>query len=196
MREKLLFSFFLLSLVLVVTGCNSNTSTDTGDSSTAEQNTENRISDPNMPERQADIVGIVKSMVGNEVTITQIDMDKMREAVAATRSDLPAPSAEESGSNNFVAGTGQGTFRGTGMGPGGGMGPGADADSEERNKAISDMMKEYSAGDVKLIIPVGIAMNKRGEPSSLADVIVGSNLSIWLNTSVTDKKVAEYVSIR
>ncbi|OGH84986.1 MAG: hypothetical protein A2493_01380 [Candidatus Magasanikbacteria bacterium RIFOXYC12_FULL_33_11] len=191
MRKKFLVSFFLLTLAIVATGCSSISYT-----STDEQNTQNRISDINMPEKQADIVGIVKAMVGNEVTITQIDMDKMRESIAASRSDSQTSSNGEGSSNNFIAGTGEGTFRGTGMGPGGGMGPGVSADSEERNQAISEMMKEYSAGDVKVIIPVGIAMNKRGETSSLADVAVGSNLSIWLNNSVSDKKVADYVSIR
>ncbi|MDD2656808.1 MAG: hypothetical protein PHQ18_04575 [Patescibacteria group bacterium] len=195
--KRISFIIASLALVFFVTGCSNNTSVNGDSASTTTNNKTGQFQDPNMPERNVDISGVVKSMVGNEVTITQIDMEKIREKMMESR--------QASGDTNTDPAVFVGT-RGTGMGPGGGMmggmgggTPPGEANSEEataRNEMMAELTKEYSLGDVKVIIPVGIAMNKRGEASSLADVIVGSNLSIWLNTSVTDKKVAEYVSIR
>ena len=192
--KRISFIIASLAFVFFVTGCGNNTSVNGDSESTTTNNKTGQFQDPNMPERNVDISGVVKSMVGNEVTVTQIDMEKIREKMMESR--------QASGDTNTNPTVSVGT-RGTGMGPGGGMMgggiPPGEANSEEataRNEMMAELTKEYSLGDVKVIIPVGIAMNKRGEASSLADVIVGSNLSIWLNTSVTDKKVAEYVSIR
>ncbi|MFA7244630.1 MAG: hypothetical protein WC070_00440 [Candidatus Magasanikbacteria bacterium] len=201
--KKISFIIASLALVFFVTGCSNNTSLNDDSASTTNNNKTGQFQAPNMPERNVDISGVVKSMVGNEVTITQIDMEKIREKMMESRQ---ASGDTNTNVNINANSNGSSVTRGTGMGPGGGMmggmggTPPGEANSEEaiaRNEMMADLTKEYSLGDVKVIIPVGIAMTKRGgEEASLADIVVGSNLSIWLNSAVTDKKVAESVNIR
>lgn len=198
--KKVSFTIASLALVFFITGCSSNTSLNEN-SDISQNNKAGQFQMPNMPERNADISGVVKSMVGNEIIITQIDMEKIREKMMESRQN----STETNDKNANVNSNGSSATRGSGMGPGGGMmgmggTPPGEANSEEataRNEMMAELTKEYSLGDVKVIIPVGIAMTKRGgEEASLADIVVGSNLSVWLNSAVTDKKVAESVNIR
>ena len=57
--------------------------------------------------------------------------------------------------------------------------------------------------EVKLTIPVWIPMIRKSAQwvdatfleASLADIKVGGYISVWLNTSVTDQKIAEFVKI-
>jgi len=39
-------------------------------------------------------------------------------------------------------------------------------------------------------------MYTRGSEASLADVVVGDNISVWLDTLILDRKIAEYVTLQ
>ena len=98
----MLRSFFITTLmvgVVFLSGCgNTTTEQNVGDT---EKGNKQGISLNNRPERTADVVGIVKSIVGNEVVVNQVDMEAVREQMAA---NMPE-GAEPSGNNLVDSGT-------------------------------------------------------------------------------------------
>jgi len=186
---------------VILGGCAAKTGTESNKSKTGQFNNAN-IS---LPDRDADVVGVVKSMTGNQVAISQIDMDVMMEKMRAnmpTTSSTNAGDTEKKTSNlvqtTGVPGggrTGGGNFTGSGR-PGGMAGAGGSEDAiAARDTMLKELLKD-SKGDIDLIIPVGIQMTSRGGEASLADVKVGSMLNVWLNQEITDRKIAEFVSLR
>jgi len=181
---KIIYLISLLSIIAIVfAACSSEKSADTSQKNFG-------IKQYDMPEEQADIMGIVKSMVGNEVTITQYDLSEMPQM------QMTPPTEEQKA--EFIASGGMPGMGGgmRGMGQNGGNG-------EDRASMFEDM---ETLGDIKVTIPVGIQMTKmgsrtQGESASdnnatLEDVGVGGMITIWLNDEMTDRKVAEFVMVR
>lgn len=223
MKRNLAIFTILIAFLFVLTGC-SKTSTDTqnnsrngqqakqADKSGQEQNfgrSKPRMPDFGQPDKKANVRGVVKSILGNEITIIKIDMqsgrasstpEKVENTTDINSSDTPRPAISLSGAG-AEGGRGDMRARGTG-GPGsfgGGQSSTSRADMLERIKAMS-------SGEEKIIIPVGIKMLKPNTESgsnnstkmveaTLADITADKMLTIWLDTSVTDKKVAEFVLI-
>ncbi|MDD5769990.1 MAG: hypothetical protein PHE25_03405 [Candidatus Gracilibacteria bacterium] len=74
---------------------------------------------------------------------------------------------------------------------------------EATRMALKAEINSATLGEIKLTIPVGIAMTKKTAQgtdaplveASLADVKIGGYLSVWLNQEITDKKIADFVKI-
>jgi hypothetical protein len=81
-------------------------------------------------------------------------------------------------------------------------GPGGAQDENSRATMLAEL-KKISTGEEKVIIPVGIKMLKSSAngtkremvEANLSDITNDKMITIWLNQSVTDKKVAEFVLI-
>ncbi|MFA6513927.1 MAG: hypothetical protein WCT50_01385 [Patescibacteria group bacterium] len=214
MKKTLIFSAFLLFSLVLLTGCgngeaknNQTTGDKTGTPTAIEANNigrpgRNNQPDFGQPERAADVRGIVKSIVGNEANILKIERGNGRasstEAMAGGSENKAAVSLTRTPG---VPAGGPGGGMGGGMGgPGGGMGGTQDATSRA---AMLAALKEMSTGEEKVIIPVGIKMLKSSTDgtkremveANLSDITNDKMITIWLNQSVTDKKVAEFVLI-
>jgi len=186
MFKAILIAIAVPTLLILVTGC----SVQDKNSSNQEDQARVKGENSNIPETKADIVGIVKSMIGNEITIIQIDMEAMREQMMADK-ESTGDDIEEKKENNFVSG------QSGGMGPGMRGGGGRTKLTDEQKEGMQAKMLENSLGDIKVIFPVGIPMYKtRNAEASLADVVVGSSVTVWLNDSVVDRSIAKYVIIK
>jgi len=160
-----------------------------------------RMPDFGQPERVADLRGVVTTVVGNEATILKIALNQGRRVSSTEPSVSPsipeAPALSLNGSVNGIRGS-QENFGG----PGGGLNRG---DSSTTNRAAMLVnLKAMSTGQEKVIIPVGIKMIKSETDAtgkrtmieaSLTDIIADKMITIWLNTSVTDKKIADFILI-
>ncbi|MCK5212040.1 hypothetical protein KAJ89_05035 [Candidatus Parcubacteria bacterium] len=176
-----------LLLVFVLAGCTAQTNDkQNGDNNTLGRN---RMPDFGQPEEPAGIRGLVKTITGNEVTILKIarpqmnennpEEDESDEKKDSSTGQRPAPSFSGHGT-----GMGMGTRSNTGT-----------SDSDERLA----MLKSMSAGEEKVIIPVGIKMlkNEDGEmlEATLGDVKRDQMLLIWTDASITDRNIANFVII-
>ncbi len=203
MKTTSLVFFAFLSLFLF-SGCGSNGADPLAQDAQAED-----AAAPARPAREPDVMGIITSVVGNEVTIMKLDASKMRFGRPATdQGERPSGTeANSAGLNPSAAlgNTGGGVVHGTGMGPGMGMGPGGGGSSgsfdreamqAQRDKMLEEM-KKNSLGSEKVIIPVGIPLLHGGRPGqeaqvSFSEIKKDSLITLWLNQEVTDKKVAEF----
>jgi len=207
MNKKIIFPAVLLLSAIALAGCSSQANTLEKVSS-ASSNSNFRRPDFGQPQRQADIRGVVKSSVGNEVTILKIDLKGSRPG----SSDLASSSDETKGDEKNTATislsgqAGSASARRSGMGGGfGGPGGGPESASTSDRAAMLAKIKAMSTGEEKVIIPVGIKMLKplvsegKNEPemveATLSDVTVDKSITIWLNQNITDKKVAEFVLV-
>ncbi|MFA5184186.1 MAG: hypothetical protein WC456_01520 [Patescibacteria group bacterium] len=201
MKRKLLFCLALVFFLLALTACSPKPSgqDQAGGGASLDQSARGRDKRPDFgqPDRPADIRGIVKSIVGNEVTILKVDP-------AGRASSTPAASPEKNASGPAAvslsganAPSGMAVGRGLGGGPGGVQTEGARAEMLAK-------LKEMSTGEEKVLIPVGIKMikpsaasNGRGEmiEATLVDVAADKMLTIWLDASTGDRKVADFVLI-
>src|SRR3989339_306715 len=141
-----------------------------------------------------DVFGVIKSIVGNEVIVTQVDMDAIREQMTANMPEGTQRPEGDIANNNFVPGTTGQRMAGEMRGPSGGGAP--FEGNDEMRTQMEELMRKNSLGDVKILIPVGIPMYTRGSEASLADVVVGDNISVWLDTLILDRKIAEYVTLQ
>jgi len=164
-----------------------------------------RQPDFGQPERQPDVRGVVKSIVGNEITVLKVEMPNRDRNSSST----PASGDKTRAAVSLVGGSG-----GPGMdGARGGMGrPGGEQDNNTRAQMLATL-KEMSTGEEKIIIPVGIQMLKfstsggKSEPveATLADITADKSITVWTSsaptstsattTIVTDNKIAEFVLI-
>lgn len=191
MFKVVIICLIVPALLILLSGCSLQTQ-GASDSTNGDAKL-NQIPQVKSPEREADISGTVKSIVGNEVVITQVDMEAIHEQMTTNMPE--GAEAERPAGNNFVASGGQPPSGGGGTGMAGGRGFGGDENSAMRDQ-MNELMRQYSLGDVKVLIPVGIPMYARGGEVSLADVVVGSNLTVWLNQDSGDRKIAEFVNLR
>ena len=204
MRKKMGIFLTVFSLAIVLSGCavkNSNNSVENNNSK-KEQNQTNF----SQPDRQADITGVVKSITGNQVVVSKLDMEKMMAEMKAnmpssTSNNIPSEDSAQNKKTSSLVQT-SGVPGGIGGGPQGGPGgrPGeenSDSSSTQKNEMLAELLKN-SLGDEQVLIPVGIQMTKRGGEASLSDVTAGTMVSIWLTdiSSSTDRKIAEFVSLR
>lgn len=201
MNKKLLFSISGLGLLLILSACGSSTtaSLNSGGQTPAKNIGTNRRPDYGQPTSSPEIRGLVKTIIGNEVNILKMDQVRGATSTEARASSTPRmPSLS-------LAGTESGGGRGPGGGFGGGRGQGGDTGAATDRTAMLARVKAMSTGEEKVIIPVGIKMLKADPNSSagkrtmieatLSDVIADKMLTIWLDNSVTDKKVASFVMI-
>jgi len=177
MKKIIILPLFLL---LILSACGS------GSGNFSKGVPENGRPDFGQPERAVDINGLVKSVVGNEVTVLKIE-----------RPGMVGANSGESNEDGAKTKTGMTGMSGGKMGGGGRLKQ--DVDSRA---AMLDKMKEMSTGEEKILIPVGIQMLKanpedKGNPleANLSDIKDSSMLRIWLNEDVKDRKVASFVFI-
>lgn len=208
MKRILIAATFLFAVLVTVSACSKTPTVNN-----TPKNTENlmqtspggrgpRMPDFGQPDRVPDIRGVVKSIVGNEATILKIDMKAGRGQNASSTpvngdasNTRQAPAVSLSG--NIRTGVGGGRNFG---GPGGSGGTGV-AD----RAAILERMKAMSTGEETITIPVGIQMLKASSEATakqrtmveatLNDITSDKSVTIWLASSTTDKKIAEFVLI-
>jgi len=211
MKKNIILPILGLSLVVVLAGCSINkkdiSNTGQGQIAGSGRAGEDGPSGPRQPDfgqpdRNPDSRGIVKSIVGNEVTILKVDGGFGRRASSSAEDSTPGTEVKIDTPAVSLTGAVAGRPGGMGMGMGGGQG-GREPGSGDRT-AMLEALKEMSTGEETIIIPVGIQMLKASDSdngrremveASLSDISSDKSLMIWLNASVTDKKVAEFVLI-
>lgn len=203
MKKKSFVLLLTVSIVTMLTGCSqqSNTTTETNSSSNTGNNT---ITEPTTI---SDISGIVKSMTGNQFVIAVLNMGDMKGQMENQESEAPdGEDSEESVALSFGGNT-MGGGPGMGSGPGGDRpegGPDGMGEKGDKDSMIQEMLKN-STESKTVTIPVGIQMIKKSGPGNstegaeevtLEDLAVGSMLQIWLDDSITDRNVAEFVTLQ
>lgn len=220
-KKFLLISLALLMSIFVLTGC-SKISSGKQVANKADGQANNQVSqgqnnprgagrrllDFGQPNKPADIRGVVKSVTGNEATIIKIDvgaggrnasssLEKNTDGSASTSQNKPSISLAGNGAQ------GDRRMMGGAGGPGGPGGPGEDTASSRAT--MLESIKAMSTGEEKIVIPVGIQMlksninsdTKKSEmiAATLGDITTDKMITIWLNASSTDKKIAEFILI-
>lgn len=196
--KKISFLIMLGCLaVIVLSGCQKDSQDGTADTNQSAEASFTR------PEERADISGLVKSVVGNEVTILKMDRPERTndEAGNAANGQIEdqAPVASLGGAT--TAGPGAGGGRPGVDAPRDGQGGGEGFDSEK----MLEMIRQNSTGEEKVIVPVGIQMLKGGsgnagegageQEANLSDIKANSMIMIWLDSTVTDRQVAKFVVV-
>jgi len=196
MNKKLIFGSACLGLVLVLAGCGTQTAPTAQNQAAGGR--PDRRPDFGQPKTQPEIRGLVKSAVGNEVTVLKIDQPQ-RATSTATSTDAATSTRRAS----FSLGGAEGAGAGRGMGGYGGnrQGGGSGASTTDRT-ALLAQIKAMSTGEEKVTIPVGIKMLKSSSDgtrtmveANISDITADKMITIWLNPAVTDKKVAAFVLI-
>ena len=203
MNKKLLFGTAGLGLLLILSACSTSsapTATGSNGAPAPAKGGQGRRPDYGQPATPPEIRGLVKSIVGNEVDILKIDQPQR-----ATSTDATTGSASSTRTPSLsLGGSGRGQGGGGYMGGGGRGGASGNSSSTDRAAMIA-RLEAMSTGEEKVIIPVGIKMLK-ADPNStgrqrtmieatLSDINADKMLTIWLDNSVTDKKVASFVMI-
>jgi hypothetical protein len=165
-----------------------------------------RQPDFGQPDRQPDVRGVVKSIVGNEITILKIDLP--------SRNSSSTPDNTATKEKTAVNLTGSAPMAGGPSGMGGRPGE----DNTDTRAQMLAKLKAMSTGEEKIIIPIGIQMLKfdttsgQREPveATLADITADKNITIWTSSapasvmasttatttsSNSGKKIAEFVLI-
>lgn len=211
MKHFIIFSGILLAVLVTTSGCskapkaglNNQAAANYSPTSQGKGMRDSRMPDFGQPDRPADIRGIVKSITGNEAIILKVDMKARggQNASSTSGSNNPsnpqqAPAVSLNGINARQGGQGGRNFSGGQGGQGGG--------TVDRTAMIA-RLKAMSTGEDTVIIPVGIKMLKSSTETnskqrtmieaSLSDITPDKSITIWLNSDVTDKKVAEFVLI-
>lgn len=156
-----------------------------------------RRPDFGQPERMSDLRGLVKSSIGNEITLLKIERPQ-RDEDELNQGDK-TEEKEGGEETRALSMSGGGGMPGMGRGMRGG---GAGEDDEEQRL---ERMKSMASGEETVLIPVGIQMLKPDssadskEPqmleATLEDIKTDTMIQVWLNESVSDRKVAEFVLI-
>jgi len=153
-----------------------------------------RMLDFGQPEAMPSLSGLVKSVLGNEVTILKIERPSFDKETTKDREK--SNDSEKKTTLSLGVGTGMGKVRGMG-----GVKPGGERDED----TMIAMMKTMSTSEEKVIIPVGIRMLKNdseeaGKPemveATLEDIKQDTMLMIWLDESVSDRQVAKFVVVK
>lgn len=202
--KKPLFAIMALLAIFALGGC-SQKQADTGNNIADKQNF--RMPDFGQPEKAADVSGIVKSVIGNEITIIKIERQKRTENQENNHEENIDNSREQAKALSMTGTTGMNGPMGSGRMPGagrvgGGMG-GREMNADEQT-AMLERLKAMSSGEAVVTIPVGIKMLKPDTTSakgmemieaSLSDIIKDKMINIWLDESSADKKIASFVLI-
>lgn len=205
MKRFLFLLTLLFGVLLTLSACSKVPVNNVQNSANPQQNNgspRSRMPDFGQPDRPADIRGVVKSITGNEAVILKVDMRAGRggQNVSSTpgndsasgNSQAPAVSLSGAGGERRAFGGG---------GPGGQGGQGG---TTER-AAMLERIKAMSTGEETITIPVGIQMLKASSDATakqpvmveatLSDIVSDKSITIWLASSTTDKKVAEFILI-
>lgn len=202
MKKAVIF-FILALLILPLASCTNRPSLSNESNKGNLIGAGSRRPDFGQPDDPADIRGLITGLIGNEAAILKLSQPQYGERDI---DNDPAFAREGEGSgrengNNNVLGLGNTGIRG----PGGGFrGTRPEIDDGAREQ-ILERMKSMAEGEEKVLIPVGIRMLKPDSSeagskpnmveATLEDVEVDSMVQIWLDDSVTDRKVAEFVLI-
>ncbi|MCK5085696.1 hypothetical protein KAK05_03225 [Candidatus Parcubacteria bacterium] len=139
------------------------------------------------PEEKADISGIVKTIIGNEVTILKIERPEISRDENDENIDAEKDRSEQEQRSGFGGGMGMG------------MGSRLNTEDED-NEARLEMLKNMSTGEEKITIPIGIKMLKsaNGEATiaTLDDITKDQMLMIWIDEAIADKNIAIFVMIK
>lgn len=188
MKKIFIIPASFLALLLILTGCTKSSPTAAPNGQGNNQSNR-RQPDFGQPDRRADVRGVVKSIVGNEVTILKIDMPNRGASstpgqTAGTKDNgsaaSPAINLSGGAARSNTGGRGGNGFAG-GTGDSGGA-----MDTQVRAQML-ERLKAMSTGEEKIIIPVGIKMlktdtsnNKRTiVEATLADITADKSLTIW-----------------
>ncbi len=151
-----------------------------------------RIPDFERPEEEPNISGIVKTIIGNEITILKIERAPKFKEENDENKDIEKSEddkKEESAKEQRPA---------SGFGGGMGMGEKLNAGTADDEKLA--MLKSMSVGEEKITIPIGIKMLKSedGEmvDAALDDIIKDQMLIIWTDKAILDKNIANFVIIK
>jgi len=173
-----------LLLVFVLAGCVGQNDNKQDESEKIFKKSE--VADFKRPEERANISGIVKNIIGNEVTILKIKRPEI-----FNHNENENPKKDESEKKT-------GSSRGMGMR--GGMGQLNTGASGEENDERLEILKSMSVGEEKVIIPVGIKMLKSNDGeaviATLDDIKKDQMLMIWINKDIIDKNIATFVMIK
>ncbi len=180
-----------------------------------------RMPDFGQPDRQPDISGIVQSITGNEVTILKIDRPA-RNSDGSGPADSQTQNTDNNnrpagipgvggtgGRGGFVAGGGGGGRFVAGGGGGGPEGAGGQNGGNFDRTAMLEQLKAMSSGSETVTVPVGIRMlkpdttttgtaqarDRNMTEANLGDIQADKMVSIWLNTDITDRNIADFVLI-
>lgn len=209
MKKSITFLSLILAVGFLTTACSNsavnseNNANDKSASTTRISRSSGlRLPDFGQPDRQPDIIGIVKSITGNQVTILKIDRPTrgIDGQGSATSTDQKRPATLSLGGTTGGR-PGGGGF--VGGGQRGGIGGGTPVD----RTAMLENLKKQSTGEVTVTIPIGIKMlipdttDTTANPpkmneATLVDVKADKMLNIWLNQDVKDQSVAEFVFVR
>jgi len=168
MKKTLLLLTISLLTVVLVWCSTSETTTNTDTSNNNSTTTETNIEIASMkPESAMDIYGKIIATEGNEFTLLEVDTSK-------DPTFGMAPADKKAYMMNL---------------------------SQEQRMALKDEIRNATLGNVKIMIPVWIPVivKTASWPEaeevmwSLADMTVGSYISVWYNQEVKDRNVAKYV---
>lgn len=206
MKKHSIIAIVLLISVFALAGCAKKQSNgENSDNST--QREFNRRPDFGQPETPADIMGIVKSVIGNEVTLLKIERPERTGQSDGNEdgSDEGEENRDRTNSAPALGGITGGTTGGRVPGVGGRGGFRTGGGDTDMQAQMLERMKEMSTGEVKVIVPVGIRMlmpvvdSESNEPqvveATLADIKADKMMQIWVNNEVTDRQVADFVLI-
>lgn len=155
--------------------------------------------DLSLPDRDADIMGIVESVKGNQITVLKLDASSMPQMNRDDESEGVGENTSNSSS--------QKRERPSGEMPQGERPTGTSTDGSSAQRptgGASDTMiselKAKSTGTEIITVPVGITMYKESgmgqwSGATLTDLSANSMVTIWLNSSVEGESVAEALQI-
>lgn len=179
--KKYIIINFLFAFILILVGCDINKQNENDEMSQKQDN-----SNFERPEKNPNISGIVKTIIGNEITILKIEKPEI------SNSNEDADSEKDESEKEEKLGSGGR------MGMGGGMGSRVNTD-EESDERI-ERLKSMSTGEEKVIIPIGIKMLKSNDgeaiAATLSDITKDQMLMIWIDESIADKNIATFVMIK
>jgi len=197
-KTIILTSLFFIAL-LALTGCGNSVK----NSGNGENIQGRRMLDFGQPESPPDMTGIVKSVIGNEVTIIKIERPNRDNFIDQERID-ERNEREEGSSPNLGTTLHGGTTRMPGSGRGFmGRPGGGDIDAQAQ---MLERLKEMGAGEETFTIPVGIQMLKPDESGSedkrpemveanISDIKQDKMINVWLSKDVIDRNIASFVLI-
>ena len=213
MKKIVVLALFIA--IFVFSGCTKE-QTQKQDNTVNKDDFAMRRPDFGQPEREVDIRGLVKSIVGNEIIILKIDPSTRFASFDKLKTGSSGQDGEQEGEENDkdqksgslgIGMTGGGRMPGMGRGSRPGSG---EVDAGMQTEML-ERMKEMSTGEETILIPIGIQMLKPGDndPSASSgqvekiemveatfeDISENKMIQVWLNQDITDRKVAEFVLI-
>ncbi|MEI7511225.1 MAG: hypothetical protein WCJ84_03655 [Candidatus Peregrinibacteria bacterium] len=197
MKNPLFLAVPVFSLLLLFSGC--STPVPNGESPQSSSSAESFSF--TRPQTPPNVSGTLKSLVGNEATISTRDMANIPDDVKKLIESTTGRAMPSGGFTGGMPGGAGGGFGG-GRGPGG-MAGGPQMSDTDRQK-MRDAMAKIPTKETKVLIPVGIPMAKQSRSAdgkesfteaSLADLKVGGNITLW-TTEQNGKTIANTAIVR